>query len=67
MKIKYINEVENCCKNMKELMTNDDLISYGVKSNNELIFSGYFGVGEDNYIRLSIKYCPFCGEKIVFE
>ena len=65
MKIEYVNKVDYCCKEMKELMKNDDLITYG---NNNLIFRVRFGnkdwLGIRDSIEFSILYCPFCGKKI---
>ena len=62
MKIKYVNEIEYCCKEMKELMKNDDFINY---RKNKLNFA--IDLKDGGYIKASIQYCPFCGEKVIFK
>ena len=59
MKIKYVNKVECCCKEMKELMKNDDFFEY---QNNTLTFR--INLKDGGYMTGKIMYCPFCGEKI---
>jgi len=63
MKIKYVEEIEFCCKDMRALMKSDPvykpLVEYNkgsVKFNIDLLDGGS--------IKGAFQYCPFCGEKI---
>ena len=70
MRIRYINEEIYCCDDMEKLLNKDDFTYYDKenrsKTFNILMFKGYVRNSNIDYIKIPIRYCPFCGEKVEF-
>ena len=66
MKITYIKDVKYCCKDMKELMNTYEQIYY---KKGKLIFELPLPKNFlcEPALDINICYCPFCGEKVVFD
>ena len=61
MKIKYINEVEYCCKEMEDKM----YLNLFYYDDGKLLLNDTHYL-KDKIEEISLIYCPFCGKKIEF-